>query len=382
MGRYFDMATSPDALYKAFGLAKRGSDWKASVQRFEMGLLSNVFALSRELRAGEYRQKDFYEFELRERGKVRHIKSLHIRDRVVQRSVCDNILTPALAGCLIYDNGASIKNKGITFTRNRLQCHLEKYIRKYGTTGYVLQIDYSKFFDNIRHDILMRMIEKRIDDPQALVLIEHLVHSFSVNVGHLTAHEAKALDDGILDTVRFVPNPNPKPDDPVIEKSLGIGSQISQIAGVFYLTPVDQYAKTVMRCKYYGRYMDDIYIMHHDKAYLQAVLEGIISISESLGLFVNPKKTFIRPLNKGFVFMQVKYDFTDTGRISKRVVAKKVRRERKKLRAYRRLLTDRKLSRLEISNAYQSWRGNCKQFNARMTVRAMDKFYDSLFVQQ
>ena len=86
MGTLFDFASSVDALYNAFQKAKRGSDWKASVQRFEMNLLPNLVALSNELRSGTYCQSPFYEFELRERGKTRHIKSLHIRDRVVQRS--------------------------------------------------------------------------------------------------------------------------------------------------------------------------------------------------------------------------------------------------------------------------------------------------------
>ena len=381
MGTLFDFASSVDALYNAFQKAKRGSDWKASVQRFEMNLLPNLVALSNELRSGTYCQSPFYEFELRERGKTRHIKSLHIRDRVVQRSVCDNILVPALGKYLIYDNGASIANKGITFTRNRLQCHLERFIRKCGLNGYVLQIDYSKFFDNIRHDVLIGMIAKKLDDPFAMAVIERLIKSFAINTQHLSKEESERLDNGILDTVRFSPNPHPKPGDRTIAKSLGIGSQISQIAGVFYLTPVDQYCKTVRACKYYGRYMDDIYIIHEDKEFLKAVLRGIAEISSKLGLHINPRKTHIRPLKHGLVFMQIRYNFTPTGHISKRIVAKKVIRERRKLKAYRRLLSAGKLSRREIANAYQSWRGNASKFNARRSVREIDKLYNKLFLE-
>lgn len=381
MGELFDNATSVDALYKAFRKSKQGSDWKASVQRYEQNLLPNSSALSKELRSGAYRQRPFYEFELNERGKVRWIKSLHIRDRVVQRSVCDNILVPVLSKYLVYDNGASIANKGISFTRNRLQCHLERYIRKHGVNGYVLQIDYSKFFDNIRHETLLAAISDKLDDPMAMQLVEHLVQSFAINTAHFTDEESRALDTGILDTVRFVPNPSPKRGDRVINKSLGIGSQISQIAGVFYLTPVDQFCKTVMRCKYYGRYMDDLYIIHHDKGLLQQVLAGITKISGQLGLHVNPRKTRIIPLRSGFTFMQIRYSFTSSGHICKRVVAKKVTRERRKLKAYRKLLDEGSLTRREISNAYQSWRGNIKEFDSYKTVRSMDKLYNQLFVE-
>lgn len=381
MGELFDNATSVDALYKAFRKSKQGSDWKASVQRYEQNLLPNSSALSKELRSGTYRQRPFYEFELNERGKVRWIKSLHIRDRVVQRSVCDNILVSVLSKYLVYDNGASIANKGISFTRNRLQCHLERYIRRHGIDGYVLQIDYSKFFDNIRHEALLSAIFAKLDDPMAMQLVEHLVRSFAINTAHLSEEESNALDVGVLDTVRFVPNPSPKSEDRVINKSLGIGSQISQIAGVFYLTPVDQFCKTVMGCKYYGRYMDDIYVVHHDKEFLQRVLDGVTKVSEQLGLTINPRKTHIIPLRSGFTFMQIRYSFTPSGHICKRVVAKKVIRERRKLNAYRKLMDKGSITRREVSNAYQSWRGNIKEFDSYKTVRSMDKLYNQLFVE-
>lgn len=88
-------------------------------------------------------------------GKTRHIKSLHISDRVLQRALCDYILAPATERYLIYDNAASVKGKGIEFSRKRLQAHLERYYRQYGREGYVLQIDFSKYFDNIRHDVVI-----------------------------------------------------------------------------------------------------------------------------------------------------------------------------------------------------------------------------------
>ena len=51
----------------------------------------------------------------------------------------------------IYDNGACIKGKGIKFAIDRLKCHLQRHYRKYGTDGYALVFDFSKYFDNIEH---------------------------------------------------------------------------------------------------------------------------------------------------------------------------------------------------------------------------------------
>lgn len=42
--------------------------------------------------------------------------------------------------------------KDISFTRKRFEQHLHEYYRKYGTNnGYILLIDFSKYYDNIRH---------------------------------------------------------------------------------------------------------------------------------------------------------------------------------------------------------------------------------------
>lgn len=66
---------------------------------------------------------------------------------------------------LIYDNGASQVGKGMAFTRRRLSTHLSKYYQKYKTweNGYILQIDFSKFFDNIQHDKIKEIINRIID---------------------------------------------------------------------------------------------------------------------------------------------------------------------------------------------------------------------------
>jgi len=97
-----------NALLDSFRKCKKGTAWKESVQRYEMNLLRNVRQTQKELAEGTYKQKDIYEFDLSERGKTRHIKAMHISDRVVQKAVCDNILIPELDKYLIYDNGASM----------------------------------------------------------------------------------------------------------------------------------------------------------------------------------------------------------------------------------------------------------------------------------
>jgi hypothetical protein len=56
-----------------------------------------------------------HEITLHERGKKRHIKSVHISERIIQKALSDYVMVPILSNPLVYDNGASIKGKGVHF---------------------------------------------------------------------------------------------------------------------------------------------------------------------------------------------------------------------------------------------------------------------------
>lgn len=123
----FNLICSPENLYNAYKKSRLGVSWKESVQKYEAYLLHNLAETRRKLLNGDKVTKGFVEFQIHERGKVRHIRSVHISERVVQKSLCDNVLVPLFSRSLIYDNGASIKNKGITFAMKRLRTHLHKF---------------------------------------------------------------------------------------------------------------------------------------------------------------------------------------------------------------------------------------------------------------
>ena len=226
---------------------------------------------------------------------------MHISDRVLQRALCDYVLNPELFKYLIYDNGASVKGKGIEFSRKRLKVHLQRYFRKYGNKGYVLKIDFSKYFDNIPHAILMQKIAEKIKDEDVLSLTSYLISTFEGDQG------------------------------------VGIGSQLSQTAGIFYPTELDNYCKIVKGCKYYGRYMDDTYIIHPSKEYLKELYKEYKKIAEKLGIIINQKKTQIIRLDKGFIFLQMRYVLSDTGKVAVIPVNKSIVRERRKLKKLQKL---------------------------------------------
>ena len=104
----------------SFYEAKKSCSWKNSVQQYEANLLKNIRHTQIELREKTYKQQEFYNFFLNERGKERFVRSICFYDRVIQRAVCD-VVNPMVEPYLIYDNGASVKKKGIDFARKRIE---------------------------------------------------------------------------------------------------------------------------------------------------------------------------------------------------------------------------------------------------------------------
>lgn len=61
------------------------------------------------------------------------------------------------------------------------------------------------------------------------------------------------------------------------DKGLGPGSQAVQVFALDTLDSMDHFIKEVLGIKYYGRYMDDAYLIHESKDYLKQ-LQGNIGL--------------------------------------------------------------------------------------------------------
>jgi len=368
-------------LFEAFWLSRKESQWKASTQRFELNLLRNIGQLAKDLRNGAYVQMPFTEFMQNERGKERPIRAMHIRDRVVQRALCDKVLIPALTPKLIHDNGASLRGKGIDFTRRRLFCHLQRHFRRYGRDGWVLQIDFSKFFDNIPHGPVLERLARIPAVVPYLPLVRQLLASFRYDVSY--GFDPETPFDSAKH--RAIVRAGGRQDGSVmLERSVGIGSQISQIFGIWYPTPIDTWCKCVLGLKCYARYMDDVYVIHPDRRFLkETVLPGFTERARRLGLFVNPKKTSLRPLRSGFCFLKQRYLLTETGRIEVRCAKDTFIRERRRLKKLRHLADAGRVTLEHVADGYRSWRGVVSAM--RGTERALqitDNLYQSLFREE
>lgn len=343
----FNLVLDLDNLKAAYRKSRRGVAWKESVQRYDLFLMSNLAETKQKLARGESISKGFVEFDIHERGKMRHIRSVHISERVVQKCLCDNVLTPLMTRSLIYDNGASIKNKGIHFAMNRLRCHLSRFYRENGNNnGYALVIDFSKYFDNILHEKLFEMQKKNITDERIFELYKSFVTVFG---------------DGI---------------------SLGLGSQVSQISAISYPNKLDHYCKEVLRVRYYGRYMDDTYLIHKDKKHLEHCLTEIKRICDELGIKLNAKKTCIVPLDEGFWFLKGKYILLPSGKIVCKAKRDGIIRMKRKLKSFKKKYDLGLMPKEDVYTSYQSFRSHLLHFDSYYLVKNMDNFYKGLFHEE
>lgn len=344
-GNYEDVFSYKN-LYEAGKNCCKGVMWKNSTQSYAARMVTNTASTHDTLMKREFKSRGFHDFDLIERGKLRHIRSVHISERVVQRCLCDNILVPTFSHSFVYDNAASLKGKGVDFAMDRLDTHLHRFYRKHGadavSKAYVLTGDFSDFFNSAPHGIIYRETERRIHDPD----VRRLACQFMEDFGN---------------------------------RGFGLGSQVSQIDALMVASPLDHFIKEKLRIKHYGRYMDDFYLIHEDKEYLRYCMEQIKIQCEKYGFVLNKKKTRIAPLRNGVKFLKTKFFLTETGRVVRKMNPKSPIKMRRKLRIFRRWIDEGKFTLKDVETAYQSWRGHMIRGDSALVLRKMDTFYKTLF---
>ncbi len=238
-----------DHLYKAYKVSRLGKRTTREVIQFEVNAGAELCRLQEELQNDTYRMQGYYHFTIHD-PKVREIYALHYRDRIVQHSLCDNLLAPFFEKHLIYDNAACRQEKGTLFAMNRLNGFLHEHYRKHSTSGYFLKCDVRKFFDNIDHDILKARFDRVVDDQRTLDFLYHIIDSYEVTTG----------------------------------RGIPMGNQTSQWFALYYLDPLDRLVKEKLRIKHYTRYMDDMILVHPSKEVLNHALQEMRSLLRDLHL--------------------------------------------------------------------------------------------------
>lgn len=345
----YNQICNMDNLFDGYYMCRKNVHWKRRIQHFGYHLMENIGEMYYWLLQNKMISRGYKKFDINERGKLRHISSPDISERIVQIILYKKVLYPILTPCLIFDNGASLKGKGVEFARRRIKYHLADFYRRYGVHGWMLLIDFKGYFESINHEVALSLLSMKIHDQRVLSICQQIFKQHG--------------DCGV-----------------------GLGSQLSQIIAVYYPNRIDHCMKETFHMKYYGRYMDDTYIIHPDRDVLEQCLKAILLIADQLKITINMKKTKIIKLENDFVFLKTKYHIEpETGRIVCISGRSSAKRERRKLRMWKRRLelpddNPEKVNIETISQSYKSWRMFIdSQFDAHHLLLRMDDYYYNLF---
>ena len=341
----YDKAISIEELTKSFFQCKKGVAWKKSVQNFEINLFQNLSGLHRKLEVCADISRGYVEFYIWERGKQRKIQACHISERVVQKSIANNILTPMLEPTLIKNNCASQKGKGTHKALEYFDQDLKAAYKKWGKDFYVIQGDFHSYFASIPHDKLITELDKYFHDPRTRQYYRTVINSF--------------YEDGEC-------------------IGLGLGSQICQNFAIFYANPLDHYMERLGKC---GRFNDDFYLIVHTKEEATEILKGIYTIIDNLGLKINEKKTRIVKATHTITYLKTKFNLLDNGNVLRRPNHKSISRERKKLKKLKKKLDSGEITFEDVRTSYASWRGSLNDKKCYKTLKNMDVLFNKLFIE-
>lgn len=378
-----------DLIYDAGTKAIRSSSFKYCTQLFEQDHLLETAHIWKAMKDGTYIPKPGDKFPISERGKKRYISNNIMTDKAVNHLLCDEVLTPAVKPYLQYDNMASQKNKGVDLYRKRLEYHLHDYfIRTGSNNGHILLVDLSGYYANIPHGecnkVCGTFLDRSGEDPETIRTAKHLIalalQSMEMDVSRFTDEEIRKMYTTKVDSMmNFGVDPKLLTGKKMLKKGVDIGNQDSQDIGIIYPYRVDNYIKIVEGVPEWGRYTDDFYTIDQDTDRLLRILQNIRIIAKEYGLIINEKKTRICEISKPFRHLQDQWWLTETGKVVRKISPKSVTRERRKLKAYRRLVDAGRMTVPEACNSFKSWIGKHWKIMSWFQIYNMNKLFMDLF---
>ena len=274
--------TKIETLDEAYRIAKGnggapGIDGQSFADVESAGRAAFLTAVREDLVTGKYKPMPNRRVEIpKGNGKVRTLQIPSIRDRVVQGAL--KLILEAVFEADFCPNSYGFRPKR---SPHRALAEVRRSVMRRMST--VIDVDLSRYFDTIRHSVLLDKIAKRIDDPQVMHLVKQIIKAGG-KVG--------------------VPQ----------------GGPFSPLAANIYLNEVDWFFDAVRRktaegnyeAVNYHRFADDIVITvsgHHTKrGWAERALQRLREQIAPLGVELNLEKTKVVNTLRGEAFGFLGFD--------------------------------------------------------------------------
>jgi RNA-directed DNA polymerase len=223
-------------------------------------------------------------------------------DRIIHHLIF-NILNPHYNPLLINDCYSCRQSKGTDYGIKRVAKFYLQASNNYTKPAYAMKLDISGYFMNIDRNKLYLINKKLIrkifkGQPEQINKLLYLLKKIIFNDPTKNCRIKGNKKDWIglpKNKSLFYAQKN---------KGLPIGNLTSQLFGNIYLNEFDHFIKEKLKCRFYGRYVDDMVFVHHDKEFLKNLIPKINSyLKINLGLSLHPKKIYLQPIEKGVPFL-------------------------------------------------------------------------------
>ena len=263
----FEEIISVENLLAAWREFLNGKCNKPDVQEFSLRLMDYIFALHRDLVNHVYRHGGYVTFKVAD-PKPRNIHKACVRDRLLHHAIY-RVLYPHFDRKFIADSFSCRGNKGTHKALNRFRVFIRKTTKNNTKQCWILKCDIKKFFANIDHKILLRILKKNVNE-NTLWLCERVIESFHT----------------------------------IPDKGLPLGNLTSQLFANVYLNELDQFIKHGSKERYYIRYADDFIVFSDNKGRLIEIIHLIRDFLENaLKLSFHKDKLFIQTVGSGVDFL-------------------------------------------------------------------------------
>lgn len=354
---------------RAVHLSGKGTAHKRSVTAFRDRVILEICGMINTINAGGLPDvATNREIWIRERGKKRKITPITVADRTMQHVICDNAISPLTATTAIRQNCANQAGKGTSDARELLDGYIEKAKREWPEI-WALLFDFQNYFGSVPHCRIHEILQRLVDDPDLVLLVIAVVQSYQ-----LAQLRKRRKEDPRYTSEMFAA------DEAAILRHEGIGmclgSQISQDMAVLVPDSIDKEIKKTMGK--YIRFADDGIILWHNREDLERLRDLISAKAEEIGLKLHPHKSVIVRADLGFEFLKVRYRIAG-GKTIKRLDRRGVYRMKRKLRKFRKLVSEGKMNLDDVYFSLQSWESHTRGTRCRRTLKSIDKLYYEMF---
>jgi len=292
-------AFSSAEVFEAYHECRRHKRNKPSAVAFELDLEHSLIELCAELNAGTWVPAPAKVFIV-ETPVKREVFAAGFRDRVVHH-VLIRRLNPLFEREFIYDSYSCRVGKGTHLGIARLQRFLRRESSNPPCDPWVLRLDIQGFFMNIQRTKLLNLLEDFLnrtypgDDLKLILqLLRNLILADPTRDCRLQSPLSSWDNLPANKTLFKVP----------AGCGLPIGNLTSQVLANFYLSGLDHYVKQTLRMASYGRYVDDLFLVHRDREVLVDSIESIRNfLLDRLALTLHPGKIRLVQASAGVAFL-------------------------------------------------------------------------------